>query len=130
MGVARNTFYLEIRQMGNVALVVPAWDKGLTHSLVCCLLRKKKKKRGRLSSQISNLAAQSCVCMCRLAHGCFCLGRGWLVSAAVSYMEGRRSSISATNSHINKGMWGKKKSYFVLFAFTFSYLDRFFRGMR
>lgn len=50
MGVARNTFYLEIRQMGNVALLVPAWDKGLTHSLVSMLSVEKKKKKKEADS--------------------------------------------------------------------------------
>lgn len=28
MGVAINALYVEIQEMGNVVLVVPAWDRG------------------------------------------------------------------------------------------------------
>lgn len=115
MGVARNTFYLEIRGMGNVVPVVAAWDGALTHSLVSML--SVEKKRDRLSSQISNLAARSCGCMCRLAHGCSCLGRHRLVSAApFSTWE---AGFLLSTVMLRRALEGKKRSYFVLFAFIF-----------
>lgn len=115
MGVARNTFYLEIRGMGNVVPVVPAWDGALTHSLVSML--SVEKKRDRLSSQISNLAARSCGCVCRLAHGCSCLGRHRLVSAA-PFSTWEAGFLLSTVT-LRRAQEGKKRSYFVLFAFMF-----------
>lgn len=40
--------------MGNVVLVVPAWDRGLTHSLVSMLSVEEKKKKKR-QTQLTNI---------------------------------------------------------------------------
>jgi len=66
MDVARNVFYVEIQGMGNVVLVVPAQDRGLTHSLAGMLSVEKKIKR---RTQLANLKPGS-TRLCLRAWAC------------------------------------------------------------
>lgn len=112
MGMARNTFYVEIQGTGNV-LVVPAWDRGLTHPLVGMLSVEKKKETDSAHKYQTwqHKAVPACAGLHTGASAC-------LVSATVSYMGGRRTSISPINSPIDKSMRGKN----VLFWFFCFYI--------
>lgn len=80
MGVARNAFHIEMQRMANVVLIVPVWDRSLTHSLVCSLLRKKKKEDSAHRYQSWQHKAVSA---CRGLHMGASAWVDWLVLAAL-----------------------------------------------